>query len=95
MASEPNTASDLLYKGAQNDLQKAIWHYNQDPRYVKRVMRYLKYIPELLHRQLVTYCIPGLICQKNQQKSIKKILHHCCWSMGRHICIVPFTHYRH
>jgi hypothetical protein len=38
-----SAANYLLYKGAQNDLQKAIWHYNQDPRYVKRVMRYLKY----------------------------------------------------
>jgi len=40
-----SAANYLLYKGAQQDLQKSIWHYNQDPKYVKRVMRYLKYVP--------------------------------------------------
>lgn len=38
-----SAANYLLHKGAQQDLQKSIWHYNQDPQYVKRVMRYLKY----------------------------------------------------
>ena len=38
-----SAAHYLLYKGAQRDLRKAIWHYNQDERYVQRVMRYLKY----------------------------------------------------
>jgi hypothetical protein len=38
-----SAANYLLHKGAQQDLQKSIWHYNQDPKYVKRVMRYLKY----------------------------------------------------
>lgn len=40
-----SAANYLVYKGAHQNLQKSIWHYNQDPRYVKRVMRYLKYAP--------------------------------------------------
>lgn len=36
-------ANYLLHKGGLDDLQKAVWHYNQDRRYVKRVMRYLRY----------------------------------------------------
>jgi hypothetical protein len=36
-------ANYLLHKGGRQDLQKAIWHYNQDPKYVRRVMRYLQY----------------------------------------------------
>lgn len=38
-----SAANYLLYKGGQRDLQKAIWHYNQSSRYVRRVMRYLHY----------------------------------------------------
>jgi len=41
-----SAANYLVYKGGQQDLQKSIWHYNQDPQYVKRVMRYLKYVPD-------------------------------------------------
>ena len=36
-------ANYLLHKGGLEDLQKAVWHYNQDRRYVKRVMRYLRF----------------------------------------------------
>ena len=38
-----SAANYLLYKGGQTDLRKAIWHYNQDEQYVRRVMRYLRY----------------------------------------------------
>ena len=38
-----SAANYLLRKGGMDDLQKAIWHYNQDSRYVRRVMRYLQY----------------------------------------------------
>lgn len=38
-----SAANYLLHKGGRQDLQKAIWHYNQDPKYVRRVMRYLRY----------------------------------------------------
>lgn len=38
-----SAANYLIKKGGLTDLRKAIWHYNQDPRYVKRVMRYLHY----------------------------------------------------
>jgi hypothetical protein len=38
-----SAANYLLHKGGRDDLPKAIWHYNQDPRYVKRVLRYLRY----------------------------------------------------
>ncbi len=38
-----SAANYLKRKGANSDLRKAIWHYNQDSRYVKRVMRYLRY----------------------------------------------------
>jgi len=38
-----SAANYLLHKGGLDDIQKAIWHYNQDRRYVRRVMRYLRY----------------------------------------------------
>ncbi len=38
-----SAANYLLRKGGQSNLKKAIWHYNQDQRYVKRVMRYLQH----------------------------------------------------
>ena len=38
-----SAANYLLRKGGGSNLKKAIWHYNQDNSYVKRVMRYLKY----------------------------------------------------
>jgi hypothetical protein len=38
-----SAANYLLRKGGQDNLQKAIWHYNQDRRYVRRVMSYLRY----------------------------------------------------
>ena len=38
-----SAANYLLYKGGQTNLRKAIWHYNQDEQYVRRVMRYLRY----------------------------------------------------
>ena len=38
-----SAANYLLYKGGQANLSKAVWHYNQDQQYVKRVMQYLKY----------------------------------------------------
>ncbi len=38
-----SAANYLLRRGGLDDLQKAIWHYNQDNRYVSRVMRYLRY----------------------------------------------------
>lgn len=38
-----SAANYLLHKGGQDDLQKAVWHYNQDSRYVTRVMRYLRH----------------------------------------------------
>jgi membrane-bound lytic murein transglycosylase B len=38
-----SAANYLLRKGGMDDLQKAIWHYNQDSRYVRRIMRYLNY----------------------------------------------------
>ena len=38
-----SAANYLLYKDGLHDLREAIWHYNQDSIYVKRVMRYLRY----------------------------------------------------
>lgn len=38
-----SAANYLVKKGGQEDLRKALWHYNQDPKYVNRVMRYLRY----------------------------------------------------
>ena len=38
-----SAANYLLRKGGQDNLQRAIWHYNQDRRYVKRVMSYLQH----------------------------------------------------
>ncbi|GAK60952.1 hypothetical protein U27_00850 [Candidatus Vecturithrix granuli] len=38
-----SAANYLLSRGALTDLRKALWHYNQDYRYVNRVMRYLDY----------------------------------------------------
>ena len=38
-----SAANYLLRKGGQDNLKKAIWHYNQDQRYVKRVMGYLQH----------------------------------------------------
>ncbi|PID58088.1 hypothetical protein CSB45_05205 [candidate division KSB3 bacterium] len=37
-----SAANYLLRNGGRDDLQKAIWHYNQDRRYVKRIMSYLE-----------------------------------------------------
>lgn len=38
-----SAANYLIRKGALVDLNKALWHYNQDRRYIRRVMRYLRY----------------------------------------------------
>ncbi|MDY0093062.1 MAG: lytic transglycosylase domain-containing protein [Candidatus Vecturithrix sp.] len=38
-----SAANYLLRRGALTDLRKSLWHYNQDHRYVNRVMRYLDY----------------------------------------------------
>jgi hypothetical protein len=38
-----SAANYLLRKGGQADLRKALWHYNQDHKYIQRVMRYLRY----------------------------------------------------
>ncbi len=38
-----SAANYLLQKGGLGDLRKALWHYNQDNRYIRRVMRYLRY----------------------------------------------------
>jgi len=38
-----SAANYLLRRGAATDLRKALWHYNQDYRYVNRVLRYLEY----------------------------------------------------
>jgi hypothetical protein len=38
-----SAANYLLRKGGLVNLRKALWHYNQDNRYVRRVMRYLRY----------------------------------------------------
>lgn len=38
-----SAANYLKQRGGRADLRKALWHYNQDPRYVARVMRYLQY----------------------------------------------------
>ena len=38
-----SAANYLIRKGGLKNLRKAIWHYNQDERYVKRVMYYLRY----------------------------------------------------
>jgi hypothetical protein len=38
-----SAANYLLDKGGLDNLPKAIWHYNQDTNYVRRVMRYLRY----------------------------------------------------
>ncbi len=37
-----SAANYLIKRGGQTDIRKALWHYNQDPQYVKRVMRYLR-----------------------------------------------------
>ena len=38
-----SAANYLVRKGGLVNLRKALWHYNQDNRYVKNVMRYLRY----------------------------------------------------
>ncbi|MBD3304775.1 hypothetical protein GF339_00325 [candidate division KSB3 bacterium] len=38
-----SAANYLLHRGGLDDLRKALWHYNQDTRYVRRVLRYLQY----------------------------------------------------
>lgn len=38
-----SAANYLLRKGGQGNLRKALWHYNQDRQYIRRVMRYLRY----------------------------------------------------
>ncbi len=38
-----SAANYLVRRGGQSDLKKALWHYNQDRRYIRRVMRYLRY----------------------------------------------------
>ncbi len=38
-----SAANYLLSRGGRTDLRKALWHYNQDHRYVARVLRYLRY----------------------------------------------------
>ena len=38
-----SAANYLVYRGGRENLSKALWHYNQDNRYVSRVMRYLRY----------------------------------------------------
>jgi hypothetical protein len=37
-----SAANYLLNKGALDSLSNAVWHYNQDNTYVRRVMRYLR-----------------------------------------------------
>ena len=39
-----SAANYLLKKGAQTDLRQALWHYNHDRQYIRRVMRYLRYM---------------------------------------------------
>jgi hypothetical protein len=38
-----SAANYLIYKGGLDSLSNAVWHYNQDNTYVRRVMRYLRY----------------------------------------------------
>jgi membrane-bound lytic murein transglycosylase B len=38
-----SAANYLVRRGGLVNLRKALWHYNQDKRYVKNVMRYLRY----------------------------------------------------
>lgn len=38
-----SAANYLVRRGGLQNLSKALWHYNQDNRYVRRVLRYLDY----------------------------------------------------